>query len=121
MAELADPKTPMRDLVSGKLKWDYYEGKVDGFEVFSWCPTPQPTVPPTQVHLHIPLAGGKIVFRFKGPDTLDRLIAALQDHRKDVSEAWHAAKLGRRSLGLELVPARVAKVTGKTPEKVGTL
>lgn len=63
---------------------DYYESQPEGFEVYSWCPTPEPTVPPTQVHLIIPIGGGKLVFRFKGPDTLDRLIAALQFHRKDV-------------------------------------
>ena len=63
---------------------DYYEGKVEGLEVFSWCPTPQPTVPPTQVHLHRPFANGKIIFRFKGPVTLDALISALCEHRRDV-------------------------------------
>lgn len=63
---------------------DYYESQPEGFEVYSWCPTPQPTVPPTQVHLIIPIGGGRIYVRFKGPDTLDRFIAALQAHRRDV-------------------------------------
>jgi hypothetical protein len=62
----------------------YYEGNPEGFHIYSWCPTPEPTVPPTQVHMHIPVAGTTIVFRFKGPGTLDKLIAALQGHRKDV-------------------------------------
>lgn len=54
------------------------------FDIYSWCPTPEPTVPPTQVHLHINLDGAKIVVRFKGPRTLDKLIAALEDHRREV-------------------------------------
>ncbi len=69
---------------STRHKFDYYEGKIESIEVFSWCPTPEPTVPATQVHLHFPIANAKVVFRFKGPGTLDRLIAALEDHRRDV-------------------------------------
>ncbi len=64
--------------------FDYYESQPEGFEIYAWCPTPTPTVPPTQVHLMIPIGGGKIVIRFKGHDTLDRFIAALQEHRKYV-------------------------------------
>jgi hypothetical protein len=64
--------------------FDYYESRPEGFEVYSWCPTPLPTVPPTQVHLFIPIGDGKIFVRFKGPGTLDRFIAALIKHRKDV-------------------------------------
>jgi hypothetical protein len=69
---------------STRYKFDYYEGAPESIEIFSWCPTPEPTVPATQVHLHFPIAGAKVIFRFKGPGTLDRLIAALIDHRKDV-------------------------------------
>ncbi len=66
-------------------EFDYYEVPDSGFHVFSWCPAPTPTVPPTQVHLHLPPIGGvQIVVRFKGPHTLDELIAALQHHRHDV-------------------------------------
>lgn len=73
------------DRTSGKLPpAAYYEAQPEGFDVYSWCPTPEPTVPPTQVHLHVRVGGGRIVVRFKGPDSLDRLIAALQEHRKDV-------------------------------------
>jgi hypothetical protein len=67
-----------------RQKFDYYEGQMEGIDVYSWCPTPKPTVPPTQVHLHIPIAGAKVVLRFKGTGTLDALIAALVDHRRDV-------------------------------------
>lgn len=67
-----------------KHRPDYYEGKVDGISVYSWCPTPEPTVPPTQVHLHMPVGNMTIIYRFKGPGTLDALIAALIEHRKDV-------------------------------------
>ena len=70
------------------VKWDYYEvpaSDVNPFEIYSWCPTPKPTVPPTQVHLHLPPIGhGRGVIRFKSPRTLDQLIAALQEHRRDV-------------------------------------
>jgi hypothetical protein len=65
-------------------RFDYYEGDPEGFTVYSWCPTPEPTVPPTQVHLHIPVGGGTLIYRFKSPRTLGRLIAALQEHRRDV-------------------------------------
>jgi len=66
------------------MKFDYYEVPETGFEVFSWCPAPKPTVPCTQVHLHIPAPGGKAIIRFKSPRTLDRLIEALIIHRTDV-------------------------------------
>lgn len=69
--------------------FDYYEAHPEGFSVYSWCPTPEPTVPPTQVHLHIPVAGGVIFVRFKSPRTLDDLIAALQEHREHV---WKKAE-----------------------------
>lgn len=65
-------------------KFDYYEGQPDSIGIFSWCPTPKPTVPPTQVHVHFPIGNARVVFRFKGPGTLGRLIAALQDHYEDV-------------------------------------
>jgi len=63
---------------------DYYESMPEGATVYSWCPTPEPTVPPTQVHLHIPVGGAVIVMRFKGPGTLDAFIDALVKHREDV-------------------------------------
>lgn len=62
----------------------YWEANTEGLSVYSWCPTPTPTVPPTQVHLNIPIAGGEMVLRFKGPGTLDSLIDALISHREDV-------------------------------------
>lgn len=46
----------MTDKKSGKQRFDYYEGNPEGFHIYSWCPTPEPTVPPTQVHMHIPVA-----------------------------------------------------------------
>lgn len=56
-----------------------------GFHVYSWCPDPDPTkAKATQVHLHLTSAGPTVVVRFKGPKTLDALIAALADHRQDV-------------------------------------
>ncbi len=64
--------------------FDYYEVVDSSIEFYSWCPTPEPTVPPTQVHMFFPFAGGKIFVRFKSPWTIDRVIAALQRHRADV-------------------------------------
>lgn len=69
---------------AGKHTFDYYESQPEGFHVYSWCPTPEPTVPPTQVHLHVLVGNATIVVRFKGADTLDRLIAALEEHRREV-------------------------------------
>lgn len=64
---------------------DIYDGAPEGFGVYSWCPAPTPTIPSTQVHLHMPIAGlGTVVARFKGTGTLDQLIAALIKHRVDV-------------------------------------
>ena len=63
---------------------DYYEVLTEGLHVGSWCPTPTPTVPPTQVHLTLPTGFGKVLVRFKSTATLDALIAALIKHRVDV-------------------------------------
>jgi hypothetical protein len=79
--------------------FDYYETQPEGFSVYSWCPTPEPTVPPTQVHLHIPMAGGVIFVRFKGPATLDDLISALQEHRRHVWGEPAPAAEGARGEG----------------------
>jgi len=74
-----------------EMNFDFYDGDPEGFHIGSWSPTPQTEVdagakqaPSTQVHLTIPTALGKMVMRFKGPGTLDRLIAALMKHRVDV-------------------------------------
>jgi len=72
---------------------DLYDGDPAGFDIYSWSPTPQadvaagkPQAPSTQVHLYISLPPpfGRAMFRFKGPGTLDRLIAGLIKHRCDV-------------------------------------
>lgn len=68
---------------------DYYEGRPDGFDIYSWSPSPPGTPletasPSTQVHLHGITSIGRVVWRFKGPATLDGLIAALIKHREDV-------------------------------------
>jgi hypothetical protein len=69
------------------LDVDFYEASPEGMDVFSWSPSPEGAKepqPPTQVHLHMPIGGARIVVRFKGPGSLDLLIAALQEHRRDV-------------------------------------
>lgn len=66
---------------------DLYDGNPDGFDVFSWSPGSLASkLPATQVHLHVPLPEsiGRLVFRFKSINTIDRLIAALIFHRTDV-------------------------------------
>lgn len=77
-------------MAEGTKEWpkdvDYYEGNPDGFDVYSWTPAPPGSVgvKSTQVHLHALVGGSRIVYRFKGPNTLDRLIDALVTHRVDV-------------------------------------
>ena len=73
------------------VPYDLYDADPEGFDVFSWSPTPQeevnagkPQAPSTQVHLFIHTMIGKVVVRFKGPNTLDALIGALIKHRVDV-------------------------------------
>jgi hypothetical protein len=60
--------------------------EVEELNVGSWCPLPDGKGPATQVHLTVTVKGfdAPLVFRFKGTDTLDRLIGALVRHRNDV-------------------------------------
>ena len=62
----------------------FIEAPLEGIHVLSWCPAPEPVVPPTQVHVHLDLGELALVMRFKGPDTLDSVIRALREHRRDV-------------------------------------
>lgn len=65
---------------------DYYEAPEEGFDVFTWSKDPVGTVnaTPAQVHVHLQLAFGRLLIRFKSPRTLDALIEALTIHREDV-------------------------------------
>jgi len=78
---------------------EYYEGRPDGFDVFSWSPSPPGTrnAPVTQVHLHGITSFGRIAWRFKGADTLDRLIDALLEHRNYVFGARAADQVARNA------------------------
>lgn len=51
--------TPRR--TSDRLPFDpdYYEGNPE-IDIYSWCPTPTPTVPPTQVHMHADALEGRV-------------------------------------------------------------
>ncbi len=62
----------------------------DVFHVFSWSPSPPGTenAKCTQVHLHFGTSVGTLFMRFKGPNTIDDLIDALQKHRRDVWGPW---------------------------------
>lgn len=65
---------------------DYFE-MPESVDVFSWSPSPPGTkdAKSTQVHLQFGAPPGPIfVIRFKSPRTLDKLIAALQEHRENV-------------------------------------
>lgn len=73
--------------------------RLEQIHLASWCPTPEPTVPPTQVHLFIDVliqdgpadpATIKLTFvtRFKSAQALDRFIEALLIHREHVWGAW---------------------------------
>lgn len=65
-------------------KADYYEAG-PGVNVYSWCPTPDGSGPPTQVHLHIGNPPGPVmVIRLKSARVTDEIIAALQEHRECV-------------------------------------
>jgi len=61
---------------------------VDSIHIAEWSPETRPgRNPPTQVHLifSVPsITPIPIVVRFKSPATLDRVIAALQEHRRGV-------------------------------------
>jgi hypothetical protein len=68
---------------------DFYEGKPEGMDLFSWSPSPEGDPhpkPATQVHMHQIFCEGavRLITRFKGPGTLDRWIDALIKHREDV-------------------------------------
>lgn len=75
----------------GPQSFDVYDAEPEGFDVYSWSPTPQadveagkPQAKSTQVHLAASFPFGRCYWRFKGPGTLDRLIGALIKHRVDV-------------------------------------
>jgi hypothetical protein len=56
------------------------------FDIGAWSPQPPgtPNATPTQVHLSFGTPPARFTIRFKGPDTLDALIQALQKYRKYV-------------------------------------
>lgn len=83
---MSPPAIPGKQFSKGIPEADYYEGDPEGLDIFTWSPEPPgtPNVKPVHVHLHIPLAFGRVLMRFKSPRTLDRLIDALIAHREDV-------------------------------------
>ncbi len=60
--------------------------EVQALHVSSWSSLPDGKGPSTQVHLRLDVPGlsAPLIVRFKGPDTLDLLIQALERHRNDV-------------------------------------
>lgn len=73
----------------------YFEGNVEGFDVYEWSPAPPGTenAPVTQVHLHGIASFGRVAWRFKSNRTLDRLIAALLKHRWGVFKVSYEEEL----------------------------
>jgi len=56
-----------------------------GVTVASWCPTPEPTVPPVAVALVLELDGRVDVgMLLRTPEAVEQLIAALRRHRLEV-------------------------------------
>lgn len=59
--------------------------ELKSYDVFEWCPTPDGSGPPEQVHVIYDVGGiGKMVVRFKSAGELDRFIAVLTRHRLGV-------------------------------------
>ena len=66
---------------------DFLEVRLDSIGVFEWHPLPEGRGKPTQVHMVMNLEGTddiSLIIRFKGPGTLDAVIAALATHRFNV-------------------------------------
>ncbi len=63
---------------------EYYQVLDQGISTYSWCPSNDGSGPATQVHVHLLMSFGRVVVRFKAPESLDAFIAALQKHREDV-------------------------------------
>lgn len=65
---------------------EFYEAQTD-IDVYSWSPSPEgtPDAKCTQVHVHISMGGNrKLVMRIKSATSLDAIVDALTEHRKDV-------------------------------------
>lgn len=59
----------------------------EGLHVVSWCPTPDGTGKPQQVHLLVPIGhDATIAIRFKSRAAVQSIIDALADHGDDVWE-----------------------------------
>ena len=72
-----------------------YSLPLECLTVTEWCPNPD-RENPTQVHMVIEIEDGdfSMAIRFKGTETLDKIINALIKHRRNV---WPAApKIGER-------------------------
>jgi hypothetical protein len=80
MSKLPPPNRIPQNLTGMK----YFE--ITKIKVANYHPLPNGQGPPTQVHLHLTVKGipHPLVLRFKGTDTLDKLIGMLQRHRYDV-------------------------------------
>ena len=65
---------------------EFLEGDIESLLVMEWHPLPDGEGDPTQVHFMVTVAGLNmpLVLRFKGPRTLDKVIAALVVHRQNV-------------------------------------
>jgi hypothetical protein len=60
--------------------------EIEEITVAEWCPTPDGSGPPQQVHMVLTVKGfeHQLVMRFKSPRTIGRLILNLRKHRDNV-------------------------------------
>ena len=80
MAELPPPNRTPRGVGGMRVHF------IEEYDVASWCPTPDGSGPPEQVHVLFRIKGHPtpLVMRLKTQEATDTLIAALQRHRRDV-------------------------------------
>jgi len=60
--------------------------EIEDITIAEWCPTPDGTGPPEQVHMAFRVKGfpHAFVMRFKSPRTIGRVINNLRKHRDNV-------------------------------------
>ena len=60
--------------------------EIESLDVYEWCPTPDASGPPEQVHVVVNVRGfpAPFVLRFKSPRTIGRFINNLRKHRDNV-------------------------------------
>jgi len=82
MADIPDPTFDGRPLS------DNPPLELHSWSVFEWCPTPDGSGPPEEMHLVFELAGAldgaRLAFRIKSRRAADQMVAILERHRDSV-------------------------------------